>query len=72
MLGKGESLQDVAEGEPVGDVEEDEGAGEHNPWHPVLRHKEMRTQSQAHGPATRMHEGTVQEGTHLGFQSWNI
>ena len=30
-------LEDVAEGEPIGDIQQNEGAGEHDPRHAVLQ-----------------------------------
>ena len=37
--------EDVAEGEPVGDVEQHEGGGEHDPGYAVLPHFSINTRA---------------------------
>jgi len=40
--GEGHALEDVTKGQPVGDVEKDEGAGEHYPRHSILQKKQKQ------------------------------
>ena len=43
--------EDVAEGEPVGDVEQHEGGGEHYPGYAVLTHNSINNARTVNGPS---------------------